>query len=182
MTAVSLIVPPAAAPISLDEAKLFARVENDAEDELIETLIDAATEHVEKCTGRQLVVATYDLYRDTFPDGCCSGHPQGCAAIQLPISPLVDVVGVFYISPDTGLEIEVAADQYRVDMISQPGWIAPGERLAGADADHQPVRVRFRAGYTTVPARQRWLSRRSWRMVRDRPPLTCLSDTVPRSR
>ena len=43
MTAVSLIVPPAAAPISLDEAKLFARVENDAEDELIETLIDATT-------------------------------------------------------------------------------------------------------------------------------------------
>ena len=111
-------------------------------------------EHVEKCTGRQLVVATYELYRDTFPDGCCSGHPQGCAAIQLPISPLVDVVGVFYISPDTGLEIEVAADQYRVDMISQPGWIAPG--VNGWPAPMQTinaVRVRFRAGYTTVPAR-----------------------------
>jgi uncharacterized phiE125 gp8 family phage protein len=107
MTAVTLVSPPATTPISLDEAKLFARVENDAEDELIETLIGAATEHVERCTGRQLVLATYDLYRDAFPDGCYgAGSLAACGGIQLPISPLAEVVGVFY-WPDDSSEVEV---------------------------------------------------------------------------
>ncbi len=42
------------APISLVEAKLFLRVENDAEDALIQTLIDAAQLRVEGDVGLTL--------------------------------------------------------------------------------------------------------------------------------
>lgn len=43
------------APVSLAEAKLFLRVDHGVEDELIETLIDAARARVETDVGMSLV-------------------------------------------------------------------------------------------------------------------------------
>ena len=43
------------APVSLTEAKLFLRVENDAEDALIQTLIEAAQARVEGEIGLSLM-------------------------------------------------------------------------------------------------------------------------------
>jgi hypothetical protein len=43
------------APVSLAEAKLFLRVEHEAEDQLIQTLIDAAQARVEGEVGLSLI-------------------------------------------------------------------------------------------------------------------------------
>ena len=61
------------------------------------------------------MVATFGYFRDSFPHGCLEG-------IALPISPLHEVEGAFYVSPDTGLEVELPASEYEVDTVSQPGW------------------------------------------------------------
>lgn len=46
-------------PVTLEEAKLFCRVDHDAEDALITTLISAARQHAERQTGRVICASTW---------------------------------------------------------------------------------------------------------------------------
>lgn len=48
-----IITPPSGAPVSVEEAKKFSRVDFSDDDEVIETLIASATDHVQQATGRQ---------------------------------------------------------------------------------------------------------------------------------
>jgi uncharacterized phiE125 gp8 family phage protein len=109
--ALKLITPPAVEPVSTDEVKAYARV--DFDDATLDLLIPAATEYVERLTGRQFVLATYDLYRDAFP--------VRSLGMQLPLSPLHAVESVNYVHPDTETENILAADQYEVDTVSGGG-------------------------------------------------------------
>jgi uncharacterized phiE125 gp8 family phage protein len=136
--ALKRITPPAVEPVTLDEVKAFVRIDADDDDDMLGVLIAAAREFVEQQTGRQLVVSTFDYYRDSFTD-CARG-------IRLPISPLHEVESVNYVDPDTGTVL--AVDQYEVDTISQPGWVMPVENgWPGSMSTINAVRVRFVAGY-----------------------------------
>jgi uncharacterized phiE125 gp8 family phage protein len=139
MAALKLITPPPVEPVTADEVRTFARVDFDDDDATLDTLI-AAARVVEQQTGRQLVIATFDSYRDEFPD-CARG-------IRLPISPLHAVTSVNYVDPETETETILAADQHEVDTISQPGWVMPKDgRWPGTMQTINAVRVRFVAGY-----------------------------------
>lgn len=52
---VEVLEGPAGEPVSLAEAKLYLRVEHDAEDSLIAALMQAAREAVERLTGRAFI-------------------------------------------------------------------------------------------------------------------------------
>lgn len=74
--------------------------------------------------------------------------------IRIPLPPLQSVTYVCYVHPDTGLETTLTADvDYSLDLFSEPGWVMPGDNGWPATMDtFNSVRIRFVAGYATVPA------------------------------
>lgn len=137
----TLITPPAGYPVSLDEAKAQCRVEDDASDGLINSLIAAATEHVEIYTGRAIITQTWKLTLDAFTD-----------SIMLAKGTVASVTYVKYYDVD-GVEQTVSADDYTVDISSDPQWIVVNSdaswpsTLDGINA----VNITFVAGYSTIP-------------------------------
>lgn len=150
-----LITPPASYPVTLEEAKAQLNVDFDDDDTLISLMIGAATAAIEQELERCLKPQTWDYYLDEFPE---SDH-----GIRLPLPPLMSVDGVFYVSPDTSLEVElVEGTDFEIDYASARGWVVPAADTGWPTPKEtaNAVRVRFEAGYadsddspleTTVP-------------------------------
>lgn len=139
-----LVTPPADEPITLQDAKRHLRAVDDDEDDLIAIFLKAARQHAEKFTGRAFIDQTWDYYLDEFPDDD--------DAIEIPLSPLIAVEGVFY-TDDAVAEQEFDAASYivtgegdrsnkraKISLTTSGSWPTP--RDAG-----NSVRIRFRAGY-----------------------------------
>ena len=61
----------AASPVDLAAMKAYLKVTATADDVLIQSMIDAATEFGEKYTGRDFRAVTWDLLLDCFTDRIC---------------------------------------------------------------------------------------------------------------
>lgn len=130
---------PAEEPVTKDQAKAWCRVEHDADDEIIEMLISAAREACEGYLGRTLLLSTWDLKVDGFPDG-----------IQLPYPRIVDIVHLQYV--DTAGDVQTLDPQdYVLDEASEPGWLTPDYDRSWPQTRCEPntVRVRYRAGWAS---------------------------------
>lgn len=77
-------IPPAAAPVTLEETKLYGRLDNVDEDSLIEMFILGATQAVEEYLGRGLMQQTVVMKMDFFP-GSLALVPTYLAASSMPI-------------------------------------------------------------------------------------------------
>lgn len=88
--ALRVITPPAIEPVTLEEAKLHARVDGADEDALLEVLIASARAHGESITRRAFVTQTLQLTLPKFPS---NGGP-----IELPRPPFQAVTSVSYIN------------------------------------------------------------------------------------
>lgn len=159
--ALKRIIAPASLAIDVDYVKSKLRVEHDQHDAMIESFIMAAIDYAEGpegLTGRALIDQTWDLYLDAFP--VCrpvrGPHWRRDDHIEIPLPPLIEVVGVFYLD-STGSEQELDAALYAVDDASQPARVLPaaGKSWPQAQCASNAVRIRFRAGYldqTVSPA------------------------------
>ena len=133
--------------VTTAEIKKHVRAEYFTDDDAyLEACIAAATDHVDGkdgWLGRALGTQTWDLVLDEFP----------CEGIRIPLPPLQSVTYLRYVSPETGLETDLTVNtDYQVDVYSEPGWIMPGANGWPAIMDTiNAVRVRFVAGYETVP-------------------------------
>jgi uncharacterized phiE125 gp8 family phage protein len=150
-----LITKPAREPLTLAEAKLHLRVDDDHTDDdaLIAGLIASARERAENYTHRVFITQTWESRFNYF-----SGW------MLLPHAPLQSVSSVTYID-NNGTEQTVATSVYEVDTFSPLGGVYLGysQTWPSPRVEPQAVRIRFVAGYgdygsdTPQPIRQAML-------------------------
>lgn len=153
-----LVTAPQDWPVTLEEAKAHLREDSDDFDTTIEAFIAAATEYVDGpkgYLGRALIDQTWDYYIDGFPvyDTSCRYYAGSAGWLQnnyieLPLPPLIEVIGVFYLN-SSGVEQEFSSSSYVVDYASEPARISlkASGSWPSALTQMNAVRVRFRAGY-----------------------------------
>lgn len=139
MLNVQLVTPPAAEPVTLDQAKQHLRVDADDDDALITGLITAAREYAEKVTRRAFFNQTWSRSLDFFPvwnavdrsrlpaDRFSYPYPTWFwdrLTIELPHPRLVSVTSIVY-TDSNGVEQTMPTDNYLVDTSSTPGRITP---------------------------------------------------------
>ncbi|OJX04581.1 MAG: hypothetical protein BGO72_21450 [Burkholderiales bacterium 70-64] len=130
-------------PVTLEEAKLHLRVEHDAEDTLISSLISAARGQCEHLLERAIARQTLMLAIDEFPaDG-----------IRLPWPPIVTIDSLAYVDVD-GIEQTMPPAGYYLDEAQEPCWLLPayGSSWPSARIEANAVRVTYQAGYAECPA------------------------------
>lgn len=130
-----VFTPPASEPLTLAEAKVQCKVDHSDEDENILMLISTVRQHAETILRRRLITQTLDGYMDSFPD-------------EIKLMPLQSVTSITYVDTNGDTQT-LAADQYLVDVVSQPARITPayGVSWPATRAQINAVKVRFVAGY-----------------------------------
>lgn len=150
-----LITPATDVVISRDDAKAHLRVDFTDDDNLIDALIDAVVSYVEGPRGylaRALADQTWDYFLDRFParnwHRSVYQHGLSHQEIEIPLPPLIEVLGVFY-RDSAGAEQQFDAASYLVDTASEPARIclASGKCWPSICEGLNAVRIRFRAGY-----------------------------------
>lgn len=140
-----LTAPPQVEPISLAEARLHLRIDDDntADDALIQVLIQAAREQAEHETGRRLITQTREITLDAFPESGESIRLHAdCVKAQ-------SIESITYLNT-SGAWLTFSSANYGLDPHSLPGYIF---RAAAANwptdvADSaNAVRIKVVCGY-----------------------------------
>jgi hypothetical protein len=169
MAGLVLVTPPATEPVTLGEAKVFARIEHTAEDGLITNLITAARKRCEDWRGQSFVTQTWDFFLDFFPtwangyvfDGFTPigaqpgvGFPAAnnwrAMPIILPRPPLQSVMFIKYTPFNAGpVTMDPATYQVDASNILAPRVVPNFDRMWPTDLlqSVNGVNVRFVAGY-----------------------------------
>jgi uncharacterized phiE125 gp8 family phage protein len=118
--------------VSLAEAKTHLRVDGGDEDALIDSLIAAATTHVERGVGIALITQEWTLLRDAWPEA---------SFVELPLAPLQEVVSVTTYDADGAGEAfdpahyfaDTASTPPRLALTGAARWPRPGRRANGIE-------------------------------------------------
>lgn len=133
---------PASEPVSLDEVKLYLRVDTDAEDATITLLISAARELFERETGRALIMQDWEWTLDCWPEPGFDAR----RVVEFPLGPVAEITEIV-VKDGAGGETDVPETDYIADLArgrlteKTPSlWPRPGAAAAG-------IRVAFTAGF-----------------------------------
>lgn len=147
---VKVITAPTVEPVTLTEAKVHVRVDHDADDAYIATLITAAREHCETIAWRAFITQTLELSLAGWP---CDN------IIRLPRPPLASVTSITYYAEDNSSATMSSGDYIAITDV-EPGLITLAKNKTWPTATLRtvlPIRVRYVAGYgatgVSVPAR-----------------------------
>ena len=139
-----LITPATELAVSLSEAKEHLRVDSNHEDTIITAMIEAATEMSEQKTGRSIMLQTWELTLDAFPD-----------AFEITGIPLASITSVRY-ADTTGDMQTLDAAGYAMDNTDDygPAYIVPAHGTTWPSTRDQinAVAVRYVSGYANAAA------------------------------
>lgn len=130
---------PAVEPVSLAEAKAHLRVDQNAEDTLISSLIVTSRLHVEAALGLALVTQGWTLLLDAWPD---------IGQLRLPLRPIRSITSI-RVYDETATPRVLTPDAYLLDGAGAPArvirrrgfaWPQPG-------VDGNGIEVSFTAGF-----------------------------------
>lgn len=171
-------IAPTVEPVTLQEAKDFARIDIGEDDDLVASLIVTARDLAETYCKRALVTSTWALKLDGFPSSWIY-NPYSVSslgiryswesaiiqrqyfdlkrnAIVLPIPPVQSISSIQYVDT-SGATQTLSSANYILDSNSEPARITPAYGLSWPDTRVQvgAVTVTFVAGYglaIAVPA------------------------------
>ena len=134
------VTPPNIEPVTLDELKAHARIDDDNDDAGLETYLTAARRAVERRTRTRLMNQVVEFVRDDFP---LYRRDMG-----LLIGNVRSVDSVKYRDSD-GDETTMSTDDYNVAVDVAPAVVRTNRRVwPTVSADHpRSVRVRMTVGY-----------------------------------
>ncbi len=134
------LTPPTEEPVTVGEAKLHARIDEDADNAAVMGFIKAARELAETYTRKAFVTQTWQMFLDDFP---------ACSEIELPRPPLSSVTHVKAYD-DADAATVFASSNYFVDTATQPGRLVLRDAASWPDAERvaNAVEVQFIAGTT----------------------------------
>lgn len=110
---ITVTVPPTEEPVTVDEAKEWARITDSAEDALVERLILRGRQAVEAFTGRALMAQTVVQRWDCWP-----------RRMEMLRAPVSSVTSLQYID-SLGATQTVSSANYYTDLVSEPARLVP---------------------------------------------------------
>ena len=137
-----LIQDPSSLLLTVSDMKTYLRVDNSDEDDLIEELIEAATQEAEMFTRRSFLTKTYETRFDGFYN-----------VMRLDHSPVISVSSIKYDSTSFDQDATLATTVYQVETGIEPARITlrDGQLWPETFKKKAAVRIRYTAGYSTVP-------------------------------
>jgi uncharacterized phiE125 gp8 family phage protein len=152
-----IVTPPAAEPVTLQEAKDWCRGPTSADDTLITSLITVARRYIEKIASRALITQTWDYWLDYFPGSnwyatrfVTPGMWGNYWELRIPRPPLQSISSIKYTDPTTGSPVTLAGTEYTVDIKREPGRVVPAYQKSWPSPRSgipNAVQVTFVAGY-----------------------------------
>lgn len=129
---------------TVDEVKEHLRIDGTDEDLLIGRYIDAAVDAIEGPYGIGVLMESqqWEYYQDRFT-----------RLIQIPLYPVISIDSIEYVD-EAGTLTTLAADQYRVDTISNPARINTARNVSWPptnDREMNAVKITFTGGHTATP-------------------------------
>jgi uncharacterized phiE125 gp8 family phage protein len=141
------IAGPFVEPITLAETKQHLRVDIDADDSYIASLITAAREYCEDYLDRTLNHTQWQMKMDNFPQEIGMPRPPMVA------SGTATAVFVTYVENSLGGTTTLSLSQYRIDRDSTPGILRPlyGGSWPSHLSDENSLTVTWWGGYGPRP-------------------------------
>lgn len=137
-----VITPPAREPVTVQEARLFLRLDGEEEDTLLATLITAARLMVEAASGRMLIAQGWRIVLDAWPPG---------GEIRLPVSP-VSGIAAARVYDGAGAARTVGEGALIVDPAGDPPLVRIAAAVPSPGRTRGAIEIDVEAGYGDEPA------------------------------